>query len=80
MLSRAPVLVQAVKVNSLGKWKTALQMTSMSLLLFCKDGTGWLDTQLQGELQAAPVGCWCGCMEKMAHAKRARRRCCHCVC
>ncbi|WIA10626.1 hypothetical protein OEZ86_000740 [Tetradesmus obliquus] len=31
---------KAIKVNSFGKWKTALQMTSMSLLLFCKDGTG----------------------------------------
>jgi hypothetical protein len=28
---------QAVKVNSFGKWKTALQMSSMSLLLFCRD-------------------------------------------
>jgi len=28
---------KAVKVNSLGKWKTALQMTSMSFLLFCRD-------------------------------------------
>lgn len=30
---------KAVKVNALGKWKTALQMTAMSLLLFCRDGT-----------------------------------------
>lgn len=28
---------QAVKVNALGKWKTALQMTAMSMLLFCRD-------------------------------------------
>lgn len=28
---------KAVKVNSLGKWKTALQMTSMSIMLFCRD-------------------------------------------
>jgi hypothetical protein len=28
---------QAVKVNALGKWKTALQMTAMSILLFCRD-------------------------------------------
>jgi phosphatidylglycerophosphate synthase len=27
---------QAVKVNSLGKWKTALQMVSMSLLLVAR--------------------------------------------
>jgi hypothetical protein len=26
-----------VKVNALGKWKTALQMTSMSILLYCRD-------------------------------------------
>ena len=32
----APPLVQAVKVNSLGKWKTALQMVSMSLLLVAR--------------------------------------------
>ncbi|KAI8469819.1 MAG: phosphatidylglycerophosphate synthase [Monoraphidium minutum] len=30
---------KAVKVNALGKWKTALQMTAMSLLLFCRDTT-----------------------------------------
>ena len=30
---------QAVKVNALGKWKTALQMTSMSMLLFFRDET-----------------------------------------
>jgi phosphatidylglycerophosphate synthase len=29
--------MQAVKVNSLGKWKTALQMSAMSVLLFCRD-------------------------------------------
>lgn len=40
---------QAVKVNSLGKWKTALQMTSMSLLLFCKDGTGRIERLFGGE-------------------------------
>jgi phosphatidylglycerophosphate synthase len=28
--------LQAVKVNSLGKWKTACQMGSMTLLLFCR--------------------------------------------
>jgi phosphatidylglycerophosphate synthase len=39
---------QAVKVNSLGKWKTALQMTSMSMLLFCKDETGGMEGWLQG--------------------------------
>lgn len=27
---------QAVKVSSLGKWKTAFQMTSMSVMLFCR--------------------------------------------
>lgn len=42
-------LLQAVKVNSLGKWKTALQMSSMSMLLFCKDETGWMEQQLAGE-------------------------------
>ncbi|GBF93916.1 hypothetical protein Rsub_06165 [Raphidocelis subcapitata] len=30
---------KAVKVNALGKWKTALQMTAMSVLLFCRDDT-----------------------------------------
>lgn len=39
---------KAVKVNSLGKWKTALQMTSMSVLLFCKDETGGMEGWLQG--------------------------------
>eukprot|EP00879_Flechtneria_rotunda_P009992 GHRR01010448.1.p1 GENE.GHRR01010448.1~~GHRR01010448.1.p1 ORF type:complete len:267 (+),score=72.02 GHRR01010448.1:882-1682(+) len=38
---------KAVKVNSLGKWKTALQMTSMSLLLFCKDKTGRMQQLLK---------------------------------
>lgn len=40
-----------LKVNALGKWKTATQMTSMSLLLFCRDPhcffklhAGWLDS------------------------------------
>lgn len=32
-----PKIKQAVKVNALGKWKTALQMTAMSILLFCRD-------------------------------------------
>jgi phosphatidylglycerophosphate synthase len=50
-----PVLSQAVKVNSLGKWKTALQMTSMSVLLFCKDTTGWIERQLQGTGQCAAL-------------------------
>ena len=35
----ALTLQQAVKVNALGKWKTALQMTSMSMLLFFRDET-----------------------------------------
>ncbi|KAF8068386.1 PGPS1 [Scenedesmus sp. PABB004] len=39
---------KAVKVNSLGKWKTALQMTSMSLLLFCKDRTPFTARLLAG--------------------------------
>lgn len=42
-------MLQAVKVNSFGKWKTALQMTSMSLLLFCKDQTGMMEEVFQGE-------------------------------
>jgi phosphatidylglycerophosphate synthase len=33
------LFAQAVKVNALGKWKTALQMTAMSLLLFGRDDT-----------------------------------------
>ena len=33
MLSLCGALVQAVKVNSLGKWKTALQMVALSALL-----------------------------------------------
>lgn len=41
--------MQAVKVNSFGKWKTALQMTSMSLLLFCKDQTGMMDDVFRGK-------------------------------
>eukprot|EP00775_Hariotina_reticulata_P008210 gene8210-8401_t len=39
---------KAVKVNSLGKWKTALQMTSMSVLLFCKDVTGRVEAIFTG--------------------------------
>jgi phosphatidylglycerophosphate synthase len=42
-------VLQAVKVNSLGKWKTALQMTSMSVLLFCKDVTGRVEHMFTGE-------------------------------
>jgi hypothetical protein len=45
------VLLQAVKVNSFGKWKTALQMTSMSLLLFCKDGTGRVHDMFAGGMR-----------------------------
>jgi hypothetical protein len=47
------VFLQAVKVNSFGKWKTALQMTSMSLLLFCKDGTGRVHDMFAGEMNTA---------------------------
>eukprot|EP00963_Diacronema_lutheri_P009960 scaffold938_cov334-Pavlova_lutheri.AAC.80 len=43
----------AMKVNALGKWKTATQMTAMSLLLFCREphtlytlGMGWLDSAI----------------------------------
>lgn len=43
----------AMKVNALGKWKTATQMTAMSLLLFCREPhtlytlrMGWLDSAL----------------------------------
>lgn len=46
----------AVKVNSYGKWKTALQMTSMSLLLFCKDGTGAFAQLFDGASRSA-VAC-----------------------
>ena len=35
--SSSPAAHKAVKVNSLGKWKTVLQMTSMTILLFLRD-------------------------------------------
>ena len=41
----------AVKVNALGKWKTALQMVAMSALLFCRDG-GTVARALEGERRA----------------------------
>jgi phosphatidylglycerophosphate synthase len=46
-------VLQAVKVNSLGKWKTALQMVSMSTLLVLRQDhaalTGWLPSIMTRE-------------------------------
>ena len=38
----SPRLRQAVKVNSLGKWKTALQMVAMSVILVLRRAEAWL--------------------------------------
>ena len=39
---RLPSFAQAVKVNSLGKWKTALQMVAMSAILVLRRAEAWL--------------------------------------
>ena len=44
---RAPLL-QAVKVNSLGKWKTALQMVAMSALLLLRNADHILGDEKRG--------------------------------
>mmetsp|Transcript_26667 Transcript_26667/g.47457 ORF Transcript_26667/g.47457 Transcript_26667/m.47457 type:complete len:264 (-) Transcript_26667:32-823(-) len=38
---------KAVKVSSLGKWKTAAQMTSMSVMLFCRKAENLLGDEAQ---------------------------------
>jgi len=38
--SSGPEVRSAVAVNNLGKWKTALQMSSLGFLLACKEGCG----------------------------------------
>ena len=47
---------QAVKVNTLGKWKTALQMVSMSVLLVVRQPLGDLLPSYAGERDAGAVG------------------------
>lgn len=42
-------VLQAVKVNSLGKWKTALQMGAMSAMLAVRRGEAWLGDSAHGE-------------------------------
>ena len=39
---------QAVKVNYLGKWKTALQMVAMSSMLAARRGEAWLGHSATG--------------------------------
>ena len=51
---RAPLL-QAVKVNSLGKWKTALQMVAMSALLLLRNADHILGDEKRGGW-SGPVG------------------------
>lgn len=47
-LANPPSVVQAVKVNSLGKWKTALQMVAMSALLLLRNADHILGSHVQG--------------------------------
>ncbi|KAK9811969.1 hypothetical protein WJX73_004184 [Symbiochloris irregularis] len=49
---------QAVKVNSLGKWKTAMQMVAMSLLLACRHGDAWLGTSPEALLHLRRTAQW----------------------
>lgn len=44
-----PIPVAAVKVNSLGKWKTALQMIAMSALLLLRNADHVLGSDVRGE-------------------------------
>ncbi len=46
---------KAVKVNSLGKWKTAVQMASMSVLLVLRKGTLLVGEAWGGELETGVV-------------------------
>jgi len=46
----------AVKVNSLGKWKTALQMAAMSALMLGRDRSGCLAAFLDGAARAVGAG------------------------
>lgn len=52
---------KAVKVNSLGKWKTAVQMAAMSMLLVCREATVLVGEQWQPQLELA-VGVWAGAL------------------
>lgn len=52
---------KAVKVNSLGKWKTAVQMVSMSVLLVLRRGTLLVGDVWEVELEAAVVA-WTGAL------------------
>ena len=45
----------AVKVNSLGKWKTAIQMTAMSALLLLRQPIDSYGTLLGGAADKAPL-------------------------
>ncbi|KAI3426843.1 hypothetical protein D9Q98_006789 [Chlorella vulgaris] len=49
----------AVKVNSLGKWKTALQMISMSALLVLRNADHLLDTPTQDFVEWHHFLTWC---------------------
>jgi phosphatidylglycerophosphate synthase len=60
---------QAVKVNSLGKWKTALQMMAMAALMLQRQHMG-----LIGEVCAAPRAAG-GAGAPLAAAGRCRRSC-----
>jgi len=42
---------KAVKVSSLGKWKTAFQMTSMSIMLFCRKADNLMGDSYVSEIR-----------------------------
>lgn len=52
---------KAVKVNSLGKWKTAVQMVAMSVLLVCREATVLVGNEWQQQLEVA-VSVWTGAL------------------
>jgi phosphatidylglycerophosphate synthase len=69
------MLLQAVKVNSLGKWKTALQMVSMSTLLVLRQDhaalTAWLPALLTRESllwNLGVEGCMGICCDRIRHS------------
>ncbi|EFJ44793.1 hypothetical protein VOLCADRAFT_44897, partial [Volvox carteri f. nagariensis] len=55
-----PEARQAVAVNSWGKWKTASQMASLTLLLLCKDGGSgsWLEAAATAGVGLLLVASW----------------------
>jgi phosphatidylglycerophosphate synthase len=51
-------LASCLQVNSLGKWKTALQMVSMSLLLVLRNADHlWGEAEPSPQCEAAAVPC-----------------------